>query len=249
MVDLVEVSGSENPATMSSTQFCEMTGREKKHINEIIKKEFVYEIVGQIIRPTLRPNGQVSDYHLPETESIMLAAKLDKSYLRKIAEFWKNRDNPSPTFALPRTFSEALRALADSEEARIVSDQKALALQEKITIDKPINDFGRAIGSSATAIKLGDFAKIIYDSHNIKLGRNRLFGWLRDNKYLASDNKPYQRFVDQGLFELRENMVTTSKRQFVTFTPLLSGKGQMYFLNKLKQPPTTGGQSCEKVNR
>ena len=99
MIDLVAV---ERINTMSSTQFAEMTGRERKEINKIIRLEFQAEIVGAIISPTLRPNGQVEDYLLPETESIMLAAKLDKTYLRKIAEFWKRRKEISRPPLRPR---------------------------------------------------------------------------------------------------------------------------------------------------
>jgi len=36
------------------------------------------------------------------------------------------------------------------------------------------------------------------------------------------------------LFEVKEGLVVTSKGQRATFTTLLTGKGQMYFGNKLK---------------
>jgi len=69
--------------TMTSSEFAEMAGRKKKHINEKIRLEFLDEIDGGIIRPSLDTRGYVKEYYLPETESIMLAAMLDKSYLRK----------------------------------------------------------------------------------------------------------------------------------------------------------------------
>jgi len=89
-----------------------MTGRDKKHINEKIRNVFSQEIDGHIIRPSLDARGYVIDYFLPETESIMLAALFDKSYLRKIAEFWENRNKPQ----LPQSYPEALRAQADEQE-------------------------------------------------------------------------------------------------------------------------------------
>jgi len=72
---------------MTSTQFAEMTGRTISDLNHIISSDFADEIDEGIITTTKDSRGCITDYHLPETESIMLAAKLDKSYLRKIAEF------------------------------------------------------------------------------------------------------------------------------------------------------------------
>ncbi len=86
--------------TMTSSQFAEMTGREKKSINRKIRELFAAEIDGNIIAPSLDTRGYVDEYLLPETESIMLAAKLDNTYLRKIADFWKNRNNPTTTLEM-----------------------------------------------------------------------------------------------------------------------------------------------------
>ena len=212
-----------NIETMTSTQFAEMTGREKKEINRIIRDDFSDEIVGGKITPTLRENGQVADYHLPETESIMLAAKLDKSYLRKISEFWKNRKQVQQ----PQTYEQIM------QHALQLADERVKALESKIAQDRPHTEFGKAIAGSAASVKIGDWIKAINNEGSMKLGRNRVFQWLRDNSFLQKDNMPYQRYVDQGLFEVRESLVVTSKGTFPTFTTLLTGKGQEYFLIKL----------------
>jgi hypothetical protein len=107
--------------TMTSTQFAEMTGKAKGHIHRTVRDNFDAELRESIIGSSIGSNGMISDYHLPETESIMLAAMLDKSYLRKIAEFWKNRNE-----LLPKDLPSALRSLADREEAlQIALDTKA----------------------------------------------------------------------------------------------------------------------------
>ncbi len=66
----------------------ELLDKQKKHVNESIRKMFSDKIDGQIIRPSLDSRGYVVDYHLPELESKMFVAKHDINYLQKITEFW-----------------------------------------------------------------------------------------------------------------------------------------------------------------
>ena len=107
-------------------------------------------------------------------------------------------------------------------------------LEVKVTEDKPYTAFARSIANSSAAILIGDFAKLVHNS-DIKIGRNRLFGWLRANKYLMPDNKPYQRYVDQGLFEIRESHIGTIKGDMIKITTLLTGKGQLLLLDALQR--------------
>jgi anti-repressor protein len=66
------------------------------------------------------------------------------------------------------------------------------------------------------------------------MGRNKAFNWFRSNGYLMKNSTmPYQQYIDQGLFEVKETLITTSKGQRITFTTLLTGKGQVYFAQKL----------------
>jgi len=121
------------------------------------------------------------------------------------------------------------------QSAKMVEDLRSQNVQlvQRIEQDKPMTEFGKAISESATAVKIGDWVKAMADD-GFKIGRNQAFAWLRDNGYLMQDNQPYQQYVNQGLFEVKEGLVVTSKGQRATFTTLLTGKGQMYFGNKLK---------------
>lgn len=110
--------------TMTSTQFCEMTGRSKSDINKEIRRQFQGEIDEGIIRPSLDSRGYVTEYHLPETESIMLAAKLDKTYLRKISEFWKNRYDRLDSLDLEEK---------DRKDLPAIKDPALMAIMETIT--------------------------------------------------------------------------------------------------------------------
>ena len=107
------------------------------------------------------------------------------------------------------------------------------ALEGQIAEDKPYTGFGRAIAASSDAILVREFAKLANNA-GIPIGQNRLYRWLRANSYLMQDNKPYQRYIDNGWFALRESTVTTIKGDLLRTTTLITGKGQMALLARLK---------------
>jgi len=111
--------------------------------------------------------------------------------------------------------------------------QKVLTLETTIQQDKPMTDFGKAVSASDTAVLIGDWIKVLAEQ-GMKVGRNKAFDWLREKGYLMRSNMPYQQYVNQGLFEVKESLVSTPKGQKVNFTTLLTGKGQVYFASKLK---------------
>lgn len=96
--------------------------------------------------------------------------------------------------------------------------------------------FADAVSASKTSILIGDLAKLICQN-GYEIGQKRLFQWLRDNGYLikngASKNMPMQRYVEQGLFEIKEsNVVNPDGSVRITKTTKVTGKGQVYFVNK-----------------
>lgn len=105
-------------------------------------------------------------------------------------------------------------------------------LQAKVEQDKPKVLFANAVETSHTSILIGDLAKLIRQN-GVEMGRDRLFKWLRDNKYLLRDNMPSQRSMEMGLFEVKERTVCTPDGTKATFTPKVTGKGQTYFVNKI----------------
>ncbi len=77
--------------TMNSTQLAELLGKQKKHINEKIRLMFSDEIEGRVIRPSLDSRGYVTDYHLPELESVMFVGKWHAPFLRQLSQYWIDR--------------------------------------------------------------------------------------------------------------------------------------------------------------
>jgi len=94
---------------------------------------------------------------------------------------------------------------------------------------------GNAVAGSDNSISIGNFAKVL-SQKGIKIGRNRLFAWLKKNRYLISNgretNSPTQRSRELDIMEVRETVITTNHGSKTRFTPLITGKGQQYFIEK-----------------
>lgn len=108
--------------------------------------------------------------------------------------------------------------------------------QARIEQMKPKEIFADAVSASHTSILVGDLAKLICQN-GYQIGQKRLFDWLRENNFLikcgSSRNMPQQRFVEQGLFEIKEsNLVNPDGSVRITKTTKVTGKGQVYFVNK-----------------
>ena len=117
-----------------------------------------------------------------------------------------------------------------------VADKRIKVLEEKIEADKPKTIFADAVATSRTSILVGDMAKLLCQN-GVQIGQKRLFAWLRDNGYLvksgASRNMPIQRYVEQGLFEVKESTIQNPDGSVrITKTTKVTGKGQVYFTNK-----------------
>lgn len=106
---------------------------------------------------------------------------------------------------------------------------------EQIEIQKPKAIFADAVSASKSSILIGELAKLICQN-GVDIGQKRLFAWLRNNGYLMRDgrtNMPKQRYVEQGLFEIKEsNVINPDGSVRITITPKVTGKGQIYFINK-----------------
>jgi anti-repressor protein len=117
------------------------------------------------------------------------------------------------------------------ERDQIIEQQK-----QKIEADRPKTIFADAVSASHTSILIGDLAKLICQN-GYQIGQKRLFQWMRDNGYLmvsgSSRNMPKQKYVEQGLFEIKESNVQNPDGSVrITRTTKVSGKGQLYFVNK-----------------
>lgn len=133
------------------------------------------------------------------------------------------------TSMIPQTFSEALR-LAACQAEQIEQQQKQLEEQ------KPRVLFSQAVESSQESILIGELARLICQN-GVDTGEKRLFAWMRENGFLCQYgeryNLPTQKAMGLGLFEIKKTTITKPNGNIlVSTTPKVTGKGQVYFINK-----------------
>lgn len=119
------------------------------------------------------------------------------------------------------------------EKARLEAENKRI-----IEETAPAVTFTQAVSGSASSCLIGELAKLI-DQNGYPMGEKRLFKWLRENGYLGTKgeryNIPNQRYIEQGLFELKKGTRSGNNGvMYTTITPKVTGKGQIYFVNKFK---------------
>lgn len=122
-------------------------------------------------------------------------------------------------FDAPRNYREALELALD--QAKQIEALEAQRLR-----DMPKIAFAQAVEASATSALIGDFVKTLCDT-DVSIGRNRVFKWLRDEKYLMADNMPYQKWIDAGYFEVIPQIIVTPKGNKERFTTKITAKGQV----------------------
>ena len=124
--------------------------------------------------------------------------------------------------------------IASKELTRMEVAEATTPLLQKIEDDKPYTEFAKHVTESSDTVDVGEFAKIV-KNENIVIGRNRLFAWLRDNKYLMSNNIPYQKYIENKYFDVVETTKETAYGTKVFTKTLITGKGQVALVEKLRK--------------
>ena len=127
--------------------------------------------------------------------------------------------------ALPQTYQEALRELAD--RCDVIEQQKFELLEQK-----PKVEFFDAVAESKDAIEIASVAKVL----NVPgVGRNKLFEFLRNHKILMRNNQPYQKYVDCGYFRIIEQKYERPNGDTcINIKTLVYQKGVKYIQELLK---------------
>lgn len=126
-----------------------------------------------------------------------------------------------------------IKLATDLKEERAKRKEAENRLEEA----KPKVLFANAVTESDGTILIGDLAKFIKQNGR-DIGQKRLFAWMRENGYLikqkgSSYNMPTQRAMDMGLFKVKESSIVQPDGVVrLTRTVKVTGKGQIYFINK-----------------
>lgn len=162
---------------------------------------------------------------------MMSHTELGKEYRKYFLELERKWNDPQEV--VKRGY-----AILQNENARLKIENQEM---------KPKALFADSVATAKTNILVSDLSKIIKQNgvHKIKvngveiaMGPNNLFKWLRANKYLISRkgmdyNMPTQRAMNLGLFEVKESTRTAPDGHvIIQKTTKVTGKGQIYFVNK-----------------
>ena len=141
-------------------------------------------------------------------------------------------DTLDKMIASPEFGIKLLTALKEEQE-------KNGKLSAELDAAQPSIVFAKAVSASDTSILIGGLAKLI-KQNGIDIGQKRLFQWMRDKGYLIKagndKNIPTQRSMEMGLFEVKEgSYVDGDGVNRTTRTTKVTGKGQIYFINKFME--------------
>lgn len=190
------------------------------------------------------PHKWGKDDFIPENAFYRLAMKAKNEVAEKFQA--KVADEIIPSIRKHGGYIAGQESMTDDEllEKAILVAQRKIAERDRIIAQKqerieqmrPKEVFADSVSASRQSILIGDLAKLIcQNGHSI--GQKRMFQWMRDNGYLmktgSSYNMPMQRYVEQGLFEVKESTVNNPDGSVrLTRTTVVTGKGQIYFVNK-----------------
>jgi len=232
--------------TMGSREIALLTGKEHRsvlrdcdNLNENYEKLGLHKIVQGYYTHPNTGTQQHREMLLTKMQTMDLMTGYNVELRIKVNRRWEELENSQPKaidFSHPDTVLQLAQNWAEERKLRE-------AAEEKLKIAEPKAVFADAVAHSEGAILVNALAKIL-NQKGIEIGGIRLFEWLRDNGYLCrvgrNNNVPTQKAMNMGLFEISETAVSRSAGTFTAITPYVTGKGQIYFVNKFLNNQNTG---------
>ena len=197
---------------------------------DIIRDEFSEEISLQKILESKYKNDRGREYPmfiLTFSQAKQVLVRESKAVRKAVIKYLENLENRL-RYNLPQNYTEALRQLLTQVE----SNQKLIA---KIEEDRPRVSFAETIEKSSDSILIREFSKILANE-NIHIGQNKLYSLLRQWGYIFQNStEPTQKAVQQGLFKINERVIKSVKGDILSRTTKITGKGQLFILDKIKR--------------
>ena len=238
MNDII-LSTQNGEPVVSSRQIAESFGKEHKHVLDAVKNLVAENSAAKSMfhLSSFENRGKKYPMYLMNRDGFSLLAM---GFTGKEAVQWKLKYIAAfnamekqlaqrPPLSRYELMAQALIAAHDELEHK----------NAQIAELTPKGIFADAVSASKSSILIGELAKILRQN-GVEMGQNRLFEWLRRNGYLISRagsdrNMPTQRAVEMGLLEIKETTICHSDgHTSISKTPKVTGKGQIYFVNKLK---------------
>lgn len=105
-------------------------------------------------------------------------------------------------------------------------------LTDRIKRDEPKVRFADHVSATENVIDMNAMAKLCAD-HGIRIGRTRLFAWLRSKGILMTNNLPYQEYVERGYCKVKESVYECKGIEKTYQQTYVTGKGQQYIITRL----------------
>lgn len=145
--------------------------------------------------------------------------------IRKHGGYIHGQEELTPSELMAKALLVAQKTIEERE-------QRISALETVLEKQKPKVEFADQVSNTKNLTNMGKMAKLLNDK-GIEIGRNRLLEFLREEKILMSDNVPYQQYIDQGYFVVKETVKDMGKWQKTLQTTLVTGKGQQFVCKKV----------------
>lgn len=232
LIKITEQNGQQAVSARELHSFLEVGTR----FNDWIQRMFEYGFTENIDYQVLLKNEYNPNGGRPETD---FALSLDcAKEISMIQRTEKGKIARQYFISCEKKLKNPIQTLSRIDLARMVieAEEENQRLQIEAQANAPKVLFTEAVMGSTTSCLIGELAKLIAQN-GYEIGERRLFAWLRENNYLGTKgeryNIPMQKYIEQGLFELKKG--TRSGNGGVmhqTITPKVTGKGQVYFVNK-----------------
>lgn len=247
MNELIKIMENENKEKIVSGrelhEFLEVETPYVKWFGRMIDYDFAENIDFVLVRqkcPTNNPKN-------PEVEIMNHFLKLDmakeismiqrtekgkqaRQYFIQIEKDFKSQLTVDPKAALLLSvYNGGVEAVTASKQ---LVELETKPLLDKIEEQQPKVDFADKILKSKDNILVREFAKLMHEHKVSNLGERRMYLWLRESKYLMTNNEPYQKYMKY--FAVKESTIDTAFGTRLTKTTLITPHGQLFLYNKLK---------------
>lgn len=232
MNELINITLNENHEPVVSARDLHKSLKVKTRFSQWVEQNFKILEEGydftSVVGTTVVNNGavrEIQDYalSLDASKNLAMISKTDEG--AKVRKYF---------IQVEKDFNSPEKIMA---RALLMADKKVHHLEAQIEADKPKVLFADAVSASHASILVGELAKLL-KQNGVDIGATRLFTWLRNHGYLIKRNgrdwnMPTQKSVELGLIRVKETSITHSDGHItVSKTPLVTGKGQQYFINK-----------------
>ena len=211
---------SPTPATMSSREIAELTGKQHAHV--------MRDIRAMIEKISTDPNldwhcktetyvdakGESREmYRMDKDTTLTLVSGYDAVLRFRIIKRWQELESkPTAAFDLATMTAGALRELAAKVEECALLKAAVLTMQPKA-------DFYDHVAGSEALFDRADAAKML------RTGPKRLWASLREWKIVQASGQPYQKYYDMGFFRMVPVLVHKGEYSIPYQQTMVTGKG------------------------